>query len=127
MFIKILIDKYIDTKIIGIVLTSFVSCVFVKYSNTSVVKATTRELSFIIFIGAYFAYLMTWPLVVFKPNVVTCVAARILPGFSLSLMYGALVTKTHRMAGIFSRSKKKISTKKLRFLSITAQIVITGR
>ncbi len=108
----------------GIVANTIVTYIFVKYSNTSVVKATTRELSFIILIGAYFAYFMTLPLVL-KPSTVTCCLSRVLPGFSLSLMYGALMTKTHRISRIFSRTKKKILTKRIRFLSITAQIVIT--
>jgi len=108
----------------GIIANTFVIYVFVKFSNTSVVKATTRELSFIILIGAYFAYFMTIPLVL-KPSIITCCLSRILPGFCLSLMYGALMTKTHRISRIFSRTKKKILTKKIRFLSITAQIAIT--
>ena len=110
---------------VGIILNTFVTHTFVKYANTSVVKSTTRELSFTILVGAYFAYLMTVPLVL-KPSVITCCISRIMPGFSLSLMYGALVTKTHRISRILSRSKKKMFTKQLRFLSITAQLVITG-
>lgn len=108
---------------LGIVVNSYVMHTFIKYSNTCVVKSTTRELSFTILIGAYFAYFMTVPLVM-KPSTATCILSRIIPGFSLSLMYGALVTKTHRISSILE-NRKKIITKKPRFLSITAQIVIT--
>ncbi len=48
-----------------------------------------------------------------------------MPGFSLSLIYSALIVKTNRIARILARSKKRILTKKLRFMSLTAQIVIT--
>ena len=88
------------------------------------VKSTTKELSFIILAGVYFCYLMTVPLIL-KPSLATCYMSRILPGFSLSLMYGALLTKTNRIARILSRSKKKIITHKPRFMSLTSQIIIT--
>jgi hypothetical protein len=67
---------------------------------------------------------MTIPLIL-KPSRYLCYTYRILPGFSLSLMYGSLITKTNRIARILSRSKKRILTKKPRFMSLTAQIVIT--
>jgi metabotropic glutamate receptor 5 len=108
---------------IGILVSSFVSHVFIKFSNTCIVKATTRELSYIILAGSYFCYLMTVPLIL-KPSAVTCFLYRVMPGFSLSLMYGALITKTNRIARILADSKK-IITKKPRFMSLTAQVVIT--
>lgn len=40
-------------------------------------------------------------------------------------MYSALVTKTNRIARILAGSKKRIITKKPRFMSATAQVVIT--
>ena len=110
---------------IGMLLNTFIFFVFFKFSNTCIVKSTTKELSFIILIGAYLSYLLTIPLVL-KPSTKTCYLSRIMPGFSLSIMYGALVTKTNRISRIFSRSKKRILTKKLRFMNLTAQIVITS-
>jgi hypothetical protein len=109
---------------IGIITNTIVVHVFIKYSNTSIVKATTRELSFIILIGVYFCYFMTIPLLL-KPTIITCYLNRILPGLSLSLIYGALITKTNRIARILARSKKRILTSKPRFMSLTAQILIT--
>lgn len=40
-------------------------------------------------------------------------------------MYSALVTKTNRIARILAGSKKRIITKKPRFMSATAQVIIT--
>jgi hypothetical protein len=82
-------------------------------------------LSFIILAGVYCSYLLTIALLM-KPDLVTCCISRILPGFSLSLMYGALITKTNRISRILSRSKKRVFTKKLKFVSLTAQIIITS-
>lgn len=98
--------------------------VFVKHNDTPVVKASTRELSYIILAGIAISYLTTFPLVS-KPNILTCYLVRILPGFSFSLIYGALVTKTNRIARILAGSKKKIMTRKPRFMSAGAQVVIT--
>lgn len=103
---------------------TFITYIFVTFSNTCIVKSTTKELSYIILTGIYICYLMTWPLIM-KPNEITCYLYRILPGFSLSLIYGALITKTNRIARILARSKKRIITKKPRFMSLTAQIIIT--
>ena len=110
--------------IIGFIINSFITQIFIKYSNTCVVKSTTKELSFIILAGVYLSYLMTIPLIL-KPTLITCYLYRVLPGFSLSLMYGALLTKTNRIARILSRSKKIILTHKPRFMSLTSQIFIT--
>lgn len=110
--------------IIGICVNTFITQTFIKYSNTCVVKSTTKELSFIILAGVYFSYFMTFPLLM-KPTEITCGITRVLPGFSLSLIYGALITKTNRISRILARSKKRILTKKLKFVSLTAQIIIT--
>lgn len=104
-------------------MNTFVTYVFLKYSNTCIVKATTRELSYLMLVGFYLAYFLSIPLIL-KPTVITCYLARILPGFSLSLMYGALFTKTNRIARIMTRRKKFQIHKKPRFMTITSQIVI---
>lgn len=67
---------------------------------------------------------MTIPLIL-RPSLIPCYLSRIMPGFSLSLMYGALITKTNRIARILARSKKRILTKKPRFMSLSSQIFIT--
>ena len=110
--------------LIGIIITTFTTHVFIKNSHTCVVKSTTKELSYIILVGIYLCYFMTVPLIM-KPTMFTCYLSRILPGLSLSLIYGALITKTNRIARILARSKKRILTKKPRFMSLTAQILIT--
>ena len=108
----------------GIICSFAVMSVFVKHNNTPVVKASTRELTYIILVGIILSYLTTFPLIA-KPSLFTCYLTRILPGLSFSLIYGALVTKTNRIARILAGSKKKIMTRKPRFMSASAQVVIT--
>ena len=109
---------------VGVIATLWVTVVFVRHNHTPVVKASTRELSYIILLGISISYVTTFPLVA-KPSLLTCYLTRILPGFSFSLIYGALVTKTNRIARILAGSKKKIMTRKPRFMSASAQVVIT--
>jgi len=107
---------------LGLAATSGVTSVFWKHNNTPVVKSSTRELSYIILVGIALAYAATFALVA-KPTPISCAAASILPGVAFALVYGALVTKTNRIARILAGSKKKIITRKLRFMSATAQVL----
>ena len=104
--------------------TACIIFIFIRHNNTPVVKASTRELSHIILIGIFMSYAATFSLVA-KPTLITCYLNRIMPGISFALVYGALVTKTNRIARILAGSKKKIMTRKPRFMSASAQVVIT--
>lgn len=109
----------------GTVATLFTAVVFIKHNNTPVVKSSTRELSYAIFIGMFLCYATTFALIA-KPKRYTCVMGRVLPGLGLAIIYSALVTKTNRIARILAGSKKRIITKKPRFMSSGAQVIITG-
>lgn len=57
--------------VIGLVFSTFVILIFVKYSDTPIVKASGRELSFILLGGIMFCYLNTFILIA-KPTLITC-------------------------------------------------------
>lgn len=109
---------------VGMLITAWVAAIFIRSHDTPVVKASTRELSYILLIGIELAFTCNF-LLVAKPAQVFCYLSRILPGLAFSMMYGALVTRTNRIARILEGSKR-IMTKKPRFMSATAQVVITG-
>ncbi|UYV79812.1 GRM1 [Cordylochernes scorpioides] len=109
---------------LGFTATCFCMAVFVRHNETPVVKASTRELSYIIMVGMYLCHGATIPLLA-PPSSVSCFISRLLPGLAFSLMYAALLTKTNRIARILAGSKKKIITRKPRFMSAFAQVVIT--
>jgi hypothetical protein len=73
--------------------------------------------------GILFCHLTAF-VVLQKPSFVICVLTRLLPGISFSMIYGSLVTKTNRIARILARSKKKIMTKRLKFMSARHQLAI---
>ncbi|XP_048851213.1 glutamate receptor, metabotropic 5a [Brienomyrus brachyistius] len=108
---------------LGLVATAFVTSVFVKFQDTPVVKSSSRELCYIILAGIFLAYLSTFSLVT-RPQIAYCYLQRLLVGLSPAMSYSALVTKTNRIARILAGSKKKICTRKPRFMSACAQLAI---
>uniref|UniRef100_A0A183SEB6 G_PROTEIN_RECEP_F3_4 domain-containing protein n=1 Tax=Schistocephalus solidus TaxID=70667 RepID=A0A183SEB6_SCHSO len=109
---------------LGVLLTMFGLSVFLIYRNTSIVKASTRELMYVMLLGMLFAHASNF-VVIWKPVVIGCLLSRVFPGLAFSMLYGALATKTNRIARILEGSKR-IYLKKQRFLSLTAQLVITA-
>ncbi|XP_070800119.1 metabotropic glutamate receptor 5 isoform X1 [Pituophis catenifer annectens] len=108
---------------LGLLATLFVTAVFIMYRDTPVVKSSSRELCYIILAGIFLGYLCTFCLIA-KPQQIYCYLQRIGIGLSPAMSYSALVTKTNRIARILAGSKKKICTKKPRFMSACAQLVI---
>ncbi|KAK8775608.1 hypothetical protein V5799_031046 [Amblyomma americanum] len=109
---------------LGLLATLAAMIIFIRHNDTPVVKSSTRELSYIILVGMFLCHGTTFALLA-KPTALTCFVTRVLPGLSFAMIYAALVTKTNRIARILAGSKKKIITKKPRFMSATAQVVIT--
>ncbi|XP_026871324.2 metabotropic glutamate receptor 1 isoform X1 [Electrophorus electricus] len=110
---------------LGILVTLFVTLVFVQYRDTPVVKSSSRELCYIILAGIFLGYICPFTLIA-RPTVASCYLQRLLVGLSSAMCYSALVTKTNRIARILAGSKKKICTRKPRFMSAWAQVVIAS-
>ncbi|GMT07734.1 hypothetical protein PENTCL1PPCAC_29908, partial [Pristionchus entomophagus] len=86
--------------VIGIIATVFVIVVF-----TPVVKASGRELSYILLVAMILSYLMTFVLLA-KPTPLTCGIKRIGIGFAFSTLYAAMFVKTNRIARIFAQATR---------------------
>ncbi|XP_044185964.1 metabotropic glutamate receptor 1 isoform X2 [Thunnus albacares] len=108
---------------VGILITSFVTFIFIQYRDTPVVKSSSRELCYIILAGIFLGYICPFTLIA-RPTVASCYLQRLLVGLSSAMCYSALVTKTNRIARILAGSKKKICTRKPRFMSAWAQVII---
>ncbi|EYC24341.1 hypothetical protein Y032_0014g2448 [Ancylostoma ceylanicum] len=109
---------------VGMITTTLTTIIFMRHNSTPVVKSTTRELSYIILSGIMTCYAVTFSILA-KPSSVSCFLTRIIPPIAFSIVYSALLTKTNRIARILAGSKKRILTKKPRFLSTFSQVVIT--
>ncbi|XP_034475768.1 metabotropic glutamate receptor 2 [Drosophila innubila] len=105
----------------GILITLFVVGVFVRHHETPIVRATGRELSYILLAGIFMCYGVTFALVL-KPTNIVCAIQRFGVGFCFTVVYAALLTKTNRIARIFKAGKQ--SAKRPSFISPKSQLVI---
>ncbi|XP_014214874.1 metabotropic glutamate receptor 2-like [Copidosoma floridanum] len=106
---------------IGILVTLFVAGVFLKHNDTPVVRASGRELSYILLSGILLCYLVTFALV-FRPTNIVCGIQRFAAGFCFTVVYAALLTKTNRISRIFRAGKH--SAKRPSFISPRSQLII---
>lgn len=104
---------------VGIILTVFVSLIFVYNKDTQIVKLSAPELTFPLLVGLLLCYSMPFVLVA-DQNEALCGARRFGIGFSFTVCYSSILIKTNRLARVFN--SKTVTTP--RFLSATSQLVI---
>ncbi len=112
----------ISISIIGNILTLCVVILFYRKRETPIVKASGKELCFIMLAGIHLCYLMTFPILL-RPHIITCIIQRLGIGLSFSMMYAALLTKTNRIARIFESTKKQ-GTLRPQYISPNSQVAI---
>ena len=106
---------------IGILATLSTASVFVAHRHTPVVRASGRELSFVLLAGIFLCYVMTF-LLLAKPTKFICGMQIVGMGFCFSVCYSAILTKTNRIARIFRAGKRTV--KRPKFISPESQLVI---
>ncbi|KAJ8265082.1 hypothetical protein COCON_G00141810 [Conger conger] len=108
--------------ILGILATSSVVITFIRFNDTPIVRASGRELSYVLLTGIFLIYLITF-LMIAEPGSVVCAFRRLLLGLGMCISYSAMLTKTNRIYRIFEQGKKSVTPPK--FISPTSQLVIT--
>uniref|UniRef100_A0A667WKD6 Glutamate metabotropic receptor 4 n=1 Tax=Myripristis murdjan TaxID=586833 RepID=A0A667WKD6_9TELE len=108
--------------VVGIMATLFVVITFIRYNDTPIVKASGRELSYVLLTGIFLCYATTF-LMISTPDVGICSLRRIFLGLGMSISYAALLTKTNRIYRIFEQGTMSVSAP--RFISPASQLVIT--
>ncbi|KAM8994466.1 metabotropic glutamate receptor 7 isoform 5-T6 [Ara ararauna] len=108
---------------LGIIATIFVMATFIRYNDTPIVRASGRELSYVLLTGIFLCYIITF-LMIAKPNVAVCSFRRIFLGLGMCISYAALLTKTNRIYRIFEQGKKSVTAPRL--ISPTSQLAITS-
>lgn len=109
--------------VLGTTLSGIVLMIFLRFNNTPVVKASTRELCYIVLVGMILSHLSIFSILA-HPTVKMCTLSRILPGISFSMIYGSLLIKTNRIARLLAISKKRFPSKNLKFMSPLAQVIL---
>ncbi|XP_062400749.1 glutamate receptor, metabotropic 2a [Sardina pilchardus] len=107
---------------LGILSTLFVVGLFLKHHATPVVKASGRELSYILLLGVLMCYAMTF-IYIAKPSGAVCTLRRLGLGTSFAVCYSALLTKTNRISRIFNGVTGG-GAQRPRFISPTSQVAI---
>ncbi|XP_068172256.1 metabotropic glutamate receptor 7-like [Antennarius striatus] len=98
--------------VLGIAATVGVAATFVRYNDTPIVRASGRELSYVLLGGIFLCYAVTF-LMMARPGVAVCALRRLLLGLGLSVSYAALLTKTNRIYRIFERGKRAVTAPRL--------------
>ncbi|XP_018620371.2 metabotropic glutamate receptor 7-like [Scleropages formosus] len=109
--------------ILGITATIFVMATFIRYNDTPIVRASGRELSYVLLTGIFLCYIITF-LMIAMPDVAICSFRRIFLGLGMCISYAALLTKTNRIYRIFEQGKKSVAAPRL--ISPTSQLAITS-
>uniref|UniRef100_A0A8C7XBK8 Glutamate receptor, metabotropic 6b n=1 Tax=Oryzias sinensis TaxID=183150 RepID=A0A8C7XBK8_9TELE len=108
--------------ILGIFATTGVIGTFIRFNDTPIVRASGRELSYVLLTGIFLIYLITF-LMIAEPSVAVCAFRRLLLGLGMCISYSAMLTKTNRIYRIFEQGKKSVTPPK--FISPTSQLIIT--
>lgn len=109
--------------ILGTTLSGIVLIIFIRFNNTPVVKASTRELCYIVLVGMILSHASIFSILA-HPTVQMCTLSRVLPGIAFAMIYGSLLIKTNRIARLLAISKKRFPTKKLKFMSPLSQVIL---
>lgn len=88
--------------ILGFLSVVFIAIIFAKYNHTPLVKASGRELSYLLLTGLFCCYAM---LIVClqKPSPYVCLVEFLLDSLPFTICYAAVIVKTNRISRIFNR------------------------
>ncbi|KAM9699226.1 metabotropic glutamate receptor 7-like, partial [Menidia menidia] len=97
---------------VGFLSTGLVAAAFVRHRDTPIVRASGRELSYLVLAGVFLCYVSTF-LLVAPPGVGVCGFRRVFLGLGLCVIYAALLTKTNRIYRIFEQARRSAAPPRL--------------
>ncbi|XP_074605223.1 metabotropic glutamate receptor 8-like [Brevipalpus obovatus] len=106
---------------LGIITVTWIAIVFLRFQQTPVVRAASRELIFLLLFGILTSYSITY-LLILRPSRIVCGFTHTMIGCSFSIVYSSILIKTNRIARIFESSKK--SAARPQFISPQSQLAI---
>ncbi|XP_070539919.1 metabotropic glutamate receptor 3-like [Ptychodera flava] len=112
----------LSATVFGLTASIVTLCGYIQHRNKPLIKASSRELSFIMLFGVTFSYIMVFVFVA-KPTLATCVMVRLGLMLCFTMTYAPMLTKVIRIYRIFTAGKK--STKRPSMTGPTSQVVIT--
>ena len=88
--------------ILGLLSVIYVAVIFIKYNTTPLVKASGRELSYLLLTGLFLCYAML-VVCLLKPSPYVCLVEFLLDSLPFTICYAAVIVKTNRISRIFNR------------------------
>jgi len=85
---------------LGLTLTAFVAIIFIRFNTAKVIKATSRELCAILFIGIIACYILPF-FYLAKPSVVICTFRRMGIGLVFSICFSPMLLRANRIYRVF--------------------------
>ncbi|XP_028399442.1 metabotropic glutamate receptor 3-like isoform X2 [Dendronephthya gigantea] len=104
--------------ILGFISVICVAVIFAKFNQTPLVKASGRELSYLLLTGLFFCYAML-VVCLLKPSPYVCLVEFLLDSLPFTICYAAVIVKTNRISRIFNRRNL---TKRPQFIHPQSQI-----
>ncbi|XP_039261395.2 metabotropic glutamate receptor 7-like [Styela clava] len=86
--------------IFGTISTIVISALYYKYKETPIVKASGKELCFVVLFGIFITFANCW-FIISYPSIASCILSRTILSLGPTIMYGALLMKTLRVVIIF--------------------------
>ena len=85
---------------IGLAATAFIAAVFVKFNMSKVIKASSRELCAVLFIGVVACYILPF-FYIAKPSIPICTIRRLGIGLSFSICFSPMLMRANRIYRVF--------------------------
>ncbi|XP_072018081.1 metabotropic glutamate receptor 2-like [Amphiura filiformis] len=113
----------ITISVLLILFAIVITSLYVYHREKALIKASSRELSYVMFVGIFLAYVTALLFGVFRLTSGICVMHRLGPPIATSLIYVSLAMKTIRLYRIFRASMK--SVKRPHFISPYFQVALS--
>jgi hypothetical protein len=108
---------------VGVILTVFVIIMLARNDKTPIVKASGRELAYLILSGILLSFIHTF-VVALKPTDVTCLIRFFGCSIAFSICYAAIFIKTNRISRIFNR--RNIARRPILILPTSQLVLVLG-
>lgn len=107
----------------GVLLTVFVIVMLAKNDKTPIVKASGREMAYLILVGILISFLHTF-IVIIKPSDIMCIVRFFTCSIAFSICYAAIFIKTNRISRIFNR--RNIARRPILILPTSQLVLVLG-
>ncbi|XP_071505533.1 metabotropic glutamate receptor 2-like [Diadema antillarum] len=111
----------IVSALLGLIFCSLVTYFYVQNRQNMLIKASSRELCYIMLVGIYMSYILVFAFIA-KPSKASCAICRMMLILSFTVIYAPLLTRINRIYRIFDRARR--SVRRPRFISPHSQVTI---